>query len=217
MTPNEIKAIQKTGIDFYGNPLKVDGALGNKTNWWIGITSLSPLRQEVLRIALGYHAAGMAEDKNNSIANDGTFVDMLLAPVGLRYKPWCCCFISHCMRKAGVSWPVYYASAYQLREWGKANKLMVEQPVPGDLEILIHEKKPGDTQVLGHARIITGYEIATGNTSGVDGNVTDCVRVGYRRPQHERYFLRPPQLGGASAIALTYPQGLPYIDNIGDR
>lgn len=217
MTPLEIKSLQKTGIDWLGNPLTVDGLWGPKTEWWAGITSLSPLRQEVIRIELAYAHMGMKEDNTGGIENGGTFVDMLLAPVGLHNKPWCASFVSHCMRKAGVKWPVYYSSAYQMREWGKKENLMVTDPIPADIEVIIHDHKPGDTQVLGHVRLITGYDPATQTTAGVDGNCSNSVRCGYRHANGERYFLRPPALGGNVNSGLTFPSGMMNLDHIGDR
>src|SRR5689334_18962820 len=118
MTPKEIEQIQSTGIDWLGKPLLVDGVLGPKTNWWMGITSLSQIRQDLIRIALGYHASNIVFE--NTGHNDSEFVDMLMRPVGLhgRGYPWCLGFASHCAIKAGVKMP-YIVSAYQAIEWGK--------------------------------------------------------------------------------------------------
>ena len=216
----KIEEIQKDGIDWYGNPLKVDGIVGPKTLWWQGILSLSKQRQDVLRIALGYHASGMGEDKNNSIQNDGTFVDMLLAPVGLKNMSWCIAFVSHCYRKAGVTWPVYLTGADQAIKWvGGPTRPMahfVETPLPGDLEVFTYEVKPGDTRVSGHGRIVTGYDPVTKVTAGVDGNVTDVVRAGFRHDRPRRRFIRANSLGDTFG-ALTMPTGMMYLDNLGDR
>lgn len=216
MSPDQIKLIQKSGIDWYGNPLKVDGLLGPKTEWWIGITTLSPVRQEILRIALGYHASGMKEENGPGIENGGTFVDMLLAPVKLRNKAWCIAFISHCYKKAGVKLPIYFTGAEQLIEWAIANGCIVTDPLPSDIEVFLHPKQPENTYRQGHGRILTGYDKNTGVTAGVDGNSRDAVRCGFRRDRESRYFVRLPGLGTDHNL-LTMPQKMMYLDNLEDR
>jgi hypothetical protein len=52
MTPEEIKAIQKGGIDWFGDPLKEDGDYGPKTRWWHQVSLLEKPRVDLLRIAL---------------------------------------------------------------------------------------------------------------------------------------------------------------------
>lgn len=218
MIPLEIKSLQKTGIDWFGNPLTVDGLWGPNTEWWAGITSLSPLRQEVIRIELAYAHMGMKEDNTGGIENGGTFVDMLFAPVHLRNLPWCIVFQSHCYRKAGVPWPVYHTSAWGIIEWAKKNNYLVDEPIAGDIEAFLYPKHEGDTKISGHGRLVLGYDKSTGNTAGVDGNVSNAVRVGLRHPREERYFIRTPGLGPVDNVSLlTMPSGMMNLDNLGDR
>ncbi len=216
MTSEQIKAIQKGGIDWYGTPLKVDGIAGPKTLWWRGITTLSQQRKDVIQLALGYHAVGAGEDKNNSIQNDGTFVDMLLKPSGLRNQPWCLAFCSHIYTKCGVTWPKYHVSAYRTIEWATANKKLVDKPLPGDLCVFLYHKAPGDTQIKGHGEIVLAVD--NEYTYDVGGNISDSVRVGRRQinPLNRgvNHYIR---VMDSQHGELTVPTGMMRIDSLGDR
>lgn len=212
MTPSEIKSLQTTGIDWFGNPLKADGLWGPKTAWWAGIASLSPLRQEVIRIALGYHAIGAGEDKTNSIANDGTFVDMILRPAGLRFQPWCVSFCSHVYVKAGVPWKKYQTSAWGLIDWASKQDKLVDEPLPGDLFAFLHDRHPGDTQFTGHGGIVLAKD--GDMLYNCEGNVSDSVRAGRRGVTSAMKFIRvmDEQHG-----TLTFPEKTMRIDGLADR
>lgn len=212
MTSEEIKAIQKSGIDWYGNPLKIDGDAGPKTKWWIGITSLSVLRQDVIRIALGYHASGMKEIAGNSIANDGTFVDMLLRPAGLRNQPWCVSFCSHVYVKAGVPWKKYQTSAWGLIDWATKQGKLVDDPLPGDLFAFLHDRHPGDTQWKGHGGIVLAKEGEF--LYNCEGNVTDAVRSGRRGITPAMKFIRVMDTHHGELI---FPEKTMRIDGLVDR
>lgn len=209
-TKEQVLKIQENGIDWLGNPLVADGIYGAKTAWWHGISGLSQKRQDVLRLALGYHATDMGEATGR---NDGEFVDTLFKPVGLQKRgfPWCVAFISHCLTKCEVPWPIYHVSAYNLIEWAKANNIIVEDPWPADLEVFLYPKVKGEDW-RGHGRIVTGYSKKTGRTSGVDGNVNNSVYCGFRDVRPDRYFVRPDY-----EAPLTLPIKLPDLDKYGDR
>ncbi len=214
MTKDEIKTIQTGGIDWNGQPLIVDGTYGQKTAWWNGIKSLDQKRQDVLRLDLGYHAANMGEATGD---NDGPFVNMLFKPVGMEGKhyAWCIALASYCYTKCGVIWPKYHTSAWQVIQWAKENAKTVTDPLPGDLEVFLYAKVAGEDW-KGHGRIITGYDAATGRTAGVDGNITNMVRVGFRDPRPDRYFVRPAGLTTQHGT-LTMPTGLTDLDGLADR
>lgn len=209
MTSDEIKALQKTGIDYYGNPLKVDGIDGNKTAWWRGIASLSQQRQDVIRLALGYHAVGMGETTGK---NDGTFVDMLLAPSKLHNVPWCLALCSHVYRKCGVDWPKYHVSAYSALEWAKANNKLVLDPLPGDLCVYLHDKQPGDTQIKGHGEIVLASDDQF--MYDVGGNISNQVRSGRRIRSPRMKFI---QVMDTQHGTMTVPTGMMRIDALADR
>ncbi len=224
MTPDDIKEIQKNGIDWLGNPLVVDGKLGSKTNWWMGISSLSVKRQELIRILLGYHASNIVFEKTGK--NDSDFVDMLFKPVGLQKKgyPWCAALVSHALQKCGIQAP-YLVSAYAYIEWGKGTSkmypsdkgcLFVDTPLPGDIEAFLYPKKPGDTQITGHVRTVLAFDPETKSTVGVDGNSSNDIRVGERHDRPQRYFIRVPGMGTEHG-PLHYPKGTVDLDQLGDR
>lgn len=218
LTEQEIRSIQVSGIDWYGNPLTIDGKYGPKTAWWHRITELSDKRQMLLKLTLGYHAIGAREEP--SIQNGGTFVDMLLKPVKLKNVSWCVAFISYCQQKCGIKLPVYFTGAEQLIHAVSSPTCMyakfVDAPLPADIEVFLYERKPGDTNTPGHARIVTGFDPMTGITSGVDGNVTDAVRVGLRHIRPTRKFVRVLSMGDAQGD-FGLPPGLMNLDNLGDR
>jgi hypothetical protein len=217
MTPSEIKAIQKDGIDYFGHPLKVDGLWGSKTAWWHQISQLEKPRQDLLRIVLGYHASGMSEIHGNSIQNDGTFVDMLLKPAGLRYQPWCIAFVSHCVRKAGIELKTYHTSAWGIRDWAQKNNLFVTDPVPGDIFALVYPKKPGDTKISGHGGFFIGHDFTAPGKfiNSCDGNVADSTRAGRRAIENDMKFIRLPSLGAGPRIVIE--KTLMPIHTLGDR
>jgi hypothetical protein len=212
LTKDEVKKIQAGGIDWNGQPLKQDGDYGQRTKWWHGITTLDQKRQDVLKLALGYHAANMGEATGK---NDGAFVDMLFKPVGLRNLAWCLAFVSHCYTRCNVPWPKYHVSAYQVIQWAKENQKFVTEPMPGDLEVFLYEKVKGEDW-KGHGRIVTGYDTITGRTAGVDGNVTNLVRVGFRDPRPDRFYVRPTGFT-ANHGTLVMPTGLVDLDGLADR
>lgn len=215
LTKEQVKQIQSQpgAIDWFGQPLKVDGDYGPKTRWWHYLTTIAPQRQAVVKLALGYHAMNVAEVPLGS--NRGQMVDMFMAPTGLKPgKPWCAGFVSHCLRKCNVTWPVYHASAWSVIDWAKKNGKLVEEPWIGDVEAFLYPQKPGEDR-QGHVRIVTGYNLDTQVSYGVDGNVTNCVRVGTRHQRPERYFIRP----GYEEIELIVkqlPTNMMALDNLGD-
>lgn len=212
MTPKEIKEIQKTGIDWFGWPLKIDGVLGPRSNWWLGITSLCPERQQVIRIALGYHAAGMREDENGR--NGGEFVDMLFkdGKTGLKNQPWCAVLASHVYKKADVPFPKYFTSAWQFIDWAKREGKVVASPLPGDVVAYLHPMKEGDTQRKGHVEICLAFDET--HTYDVAGNVANAVRAGKRPVTPEMVYIRTLD---SQHGPLSVPFNMPRIDNIGDR
>lgn len=216
MTPTEIKEIQANGIDYFGHPLKVDGVWGPKTAFWHGITGLSVKRQEVVKLALGYHAQGVAEDPSRP--NRGKFVDSILYPAGLtpRYgHPWCIAFVSHVMRMCDVDWPRYHVSAWALIEWAKETGKVLpahEKPLPGDIFAFLYVRKEGEKNFRGHGGIVLAHDGTY--FACCDGNVGDAVRVGRRASGPDVKFIR---VINDEKPALTMPPNLSRLDGVGDR
>lgn len=215
LTKNEILTIQNNGIDWTGQPLVRDGIWGPKTAWWQGILSLDEKRQAVQRLALGYHASNVGIEATGH--NDGPFVGMLFKPVGMQKRnlPWCIAYVSHIYRECGVPWPKYHTSAWQVIQWARENGKLVNNPLPSDLEVFLYPAVKGEDR-KGHGRIITAYDVTTGRTAGVDANVENTIRIGYRDPRPERYFVRPNGFTSQSGV-LTMPKNLIDLDGLGDR
>jgi hypothetical protein len=215
MTPAEIKLIQPNGIDWLGNPLKVDGITGPKTKWWQGILSLDLKRQNVLRLALGYHASNIVFEKTGR--NDSEFVDKLFEPVGMQRKgyPWCCALVSHIMRECDVEWPKYHVSAWTIIDWAKRNNLIVEDPLPSDIEAYLYPKIKGEDR-KGHVRIVSAWDKPNKISCGVDGNINNDIRVGRRHERPDRYFIRASNLTGSHGD-LFFPVNTVNLDQLADR
>ena len=213
MAHMDIKTIQATGIDWFGAPLKVDGDLGPKTAWWIGILSLDQKRQEVIKLALGYHHKGMKEENGPGITNGGTWVSSLLKPAGLKNQPWCAALTSHLYTTCGVKLPKYFTSAWQYIDWATKNGKLVTDPLPGDMHAILHPKKPGDTSIKGHVGLVLARDADT--VYCVDGNVSDAVRAGRRKMVPDMKFIRV--IESDIAYGLTFPTGTNRIDGLVDR
>lgn len=211
LTPEQVKAIQSQpgAIDWFGQPLKVDGDYGPKTRWWHFITSLSQQRKDVITLALSYYATNVAEVPLGS--NRGPLIDKFMEPTGLKPgKPWCAGFASHCLRQSGTYWPIYHASAWSVIEWAKKYNRVVTEPMPGDLEAFLYPKQPNEDW-RGHVRIVVSYDPSTKISYGVDGNITNMVRVGFRRDRENRYFIRPAY----EDVLPQLPTNMMPLDNLG--
>lgn len=215
LTKTEVLNIQNNGIDWTGQPLLKDGIWGPKTAWWSGITTLDQKRQDVGKLVLGYHASNVGVETTGH--NDGPFVDMLFKPVGMQKKgyPWCVALISHCYRECGVPWPKYHTSAWQVIQWARENGKLVTEPLPLDVEVFLYPAVKGEER-KGHGRFVLAYDPITKRTAGVDGNVGNTIRVGYRDDRPDRYFVRPNGFTNKHGV-LTMPTGLIDLDGIGDR
>lgn len=215
LSKQEILNIQKDGIDWLGYPLLKDGIWGPKTAWWHGITTLDQKRQDVGRLVLGYHASNVGVETTGR--NDGPFVDMLFEPVGMdkKHYAWCIALISFCLRQCNVPWPKYHTSAYQVIQWAKQNGKIVETPLPFDIEVFLYPKVKGEDW-KGHGRFITGYDPVTKRTAGVDGNITNTIRCGFRDERPDRYFVRPTGFTNKHGV-LTMPTKLIDLDGLADR
>lgn len=215
MIPTEIKSIQKNGIDWFGDPLKQDGDYGPKTRWWHQVSQYAPLRIEVLRRALGYHAAGMGEIHGNDTPNDG-FAERCLQPVKLKNKPWCIAFVSLVLRESGVEWKKYHVSAWSLREWAKQNNLFVTDPIPGDIFTILYPKKPNEDW-KGHGGFYIGDDLLDSKSfiNSCDGNVADRVCAGRRKIENDMKFIRLPSMGTGKPVVIE--KLLMNIGNLGTR
>lgn len=174
LSNDQVKLIQKGGVDWLGAALTVDGMYGPRTQFWHYVASLCPMRQDIVRQNLRFHAMGVKDDGHNR----GELVDKFVAPSGLAPGvPWCIAMQSHVLTDVGADWPVYHMSAFKLLEWAKENNRLTDRPLPGDLHCFLYPK--------GHALYGSGHGgcVIMPGTSWMavcDGNVSDAVTVGMR-------------------------------------
>lgn len=200
----QVKQIQKGGIDWTGQPLTVDGDYGPKTQWWHYVSSLSPLRRHFICQLLHFNALGVKDDGHNR----GVWVDKFVEPSGFEPGvPWCIALQSFCLTHAGIDWPIYHMSAFKLIEWAKENNQVTDRPLPGDLHAFLYPK--------GHALYGSGHGGAVllqGSTwvAVCDGNVEDSIHVGMRQ-REGLTFIRTVeddvQLMNVSSMNLTRLDG----------
>lgn len=173
----QVKEIQLRGIDWTGKKLKVDGDYGPKTQWWHGISTLPPMRQDLTCTALFYN--GKKEDTGRP--NRSLWLDEIQAPGGLGVgNPWCIAFVSYVMRSCNADWPIYHMSAYAMLQWAKAEGRITTDPLPGDIFAFLY-----DPTAKGFTPGHGGFVLAANEDwiADIDGNVGDSVKVGKRARQ----------------------------------
>lgn len=172
MTKDEVIKVQTPGIDWFGQPLVVDGNAGPKTQWWAGILLLHPTRVQIIKTALEYYRRRVKE----TAPNRGDGVDEFQEPAGIGLgNPWCIAFTSFVLvNDCRLTWP-YHMSAYQLIAWAKATGRVVQDPLPGDLFAFLY---PDSKTKEGHGGIVLGSDASW--IADVDGNVGNAVAVGKR-------------------------------------
>jgi hypothetical protein len=179
-----VKALQESGIDWFGEPLAVTGKVDARTEWWAGISSLPFQRQQIVRTALGYYQRRVKEDAGRP--NRGKYVDLFTAPGKLGPGvPWCIAFTSFVLHvDCGMAdWP-YHMSAYKVIEWAKSEKRITDSPLPGDMFAFTYPDSPTHE---GHGGFVLAH-----NADWIvdcDGNVGDAVQVG-RRASRGLTFIR---------------------------
>lgn len=202
LSKTEIEKIQSTGIDWFGQPLKVDGITGPKTEWWAGILSLHPTRVQIIKTALEYYRRGVKEEGG---PNRGKWVDAFQEPAGIGLgNPWCIAFTSFVLvNDCGLTWP-YHMSAYQLIAWAKATGRVVQDPLPGDLFAFTY---PDSKTHEGHGGIVLAANADW--IADCDGNVGNAVGVG-KRARRGLTFIRTVPV--VSAPTMPTLADLPMLD-----
>lgn len=163
MTPDALREFQRTHTDHLGQPLRVDGVMGPRTEWAADFETLCTARQNIIREAQLY--IGLKEDPPGS--NDDpahiirTWLARCYAMVG---DPWCAAFASFCV-SAGLARQVRIASAQAL---GK-HFPPTTQPVVGD--VFWYPTGP----VRGHVGLVLG--VAPLDVMTIEGNCNNAVRV----------------------------------------
>lgn len=85
-----------------------------------------------------------------------------------RGAPWCALFARWCYARAGVAlpeWGLQLASALRWLEWGKQHKLIVTEPRPGDMWLVLR----GDDRRSGHCGIVSAL-LPDARMATIEGN-----------------------------------------------
>jgi len=195
MTPDQIQAFQRgplagpRPVDFYGVPLLVDGALGDKTRWAMDIATLPTWRQNQVRSVVSMH--GRREEG----VNRGAWLDPMFAICRLDPDvdgdgpsedghPWCAVFASYHLAQHSPYPFVPDASVARLIR--NLHPVAHDRAQPGDLAAALRADGTGHVGTL----------IARGGgwSASCDGNLGNMVRT-VRYPVHDRqYFSVEPQL-----------------------
>lgn len=189
LTTEQVKAIQRGGIDWFGVKLKEDGDYGPRTQWWDGILSLPLIRQQIIRTALKYN--GTKEDAGRP--NRSAQIDKWQNPGGLGVgNPWCIAFAMGVLREVGAcqDWP-YHTSAYEFMRWAGVNGLITRDPLPGDCFAFVYDLTAVG-QTPGHGGIVLATDVDW--MIDVDGNVGDSVVVGKRARDGITYIRTVPDV-----------------------
>ena len=193
---------QQTHLGPNGQPLEVDGKVGDNT-WWAlyhpsgaaqrsNIPShpsggLTPMRAKVMDVAAAEHQASVHEDPDGSNWGDG--VIKYLQEGDSMANPWCCFFWSWCVHHAIGDYPFGKAMGHVLTTWQKAKgqgwakEKKSYSPVPGDAFVMLYQDKAGKLVGTGHIGFVLRVDKATNakafNT--IEGNCGNRVKVGLRQ------------------------------------
>ena len=203
LTKEAVIYFQHTHLGPNGEFLESDGVVGPDT-WWalrnpVGKPQqsnlpreipdgLTPMRQRVLNIALGEHAAGVQEVPDG--ANSGDGVTKYLP--GGRGAFWCCYFWSWVDREAfgknslGAKYGRVSSAFSKARELGMASQKGDYVPIPGDAFVMATSKtERGKFKFTGNGHI--GYVLRVELLGGkavaintVEGNSSNRVKLGKR-------------------------------------
>ena len=193
LTKEAVVWFQMSHIGKSGQPLGVDGEVGDMT-WWSlhnpsgktqksGIqpllpTDLTPLRLNIVTIAEGEHAIGVHEVPDGSNWGDG-----VTKYGGQPGWAWCCLFVCWVWKQATGSYPFgrLQPSTYQAWQYAKAQNWF--KPVnavvyPGDMFLMQYKNPDGSYAGKGHI----GYVLRVGKTgfNTLEGNCGNRVKCGYR-------------------------------------
>jgi hypothetical protein len=198
-TYRAVRAFQSQNLDQHGQPLVVDGQVGQLT-WWslthpkpviitpsaVDYTTLPPpeaggsdLGRAALAVAIGELKAKAGEVGGN---NSGPWVKKYLAPAGLpEGESWCASFVSWCYLQASGgdkhALPFAYCPGarnllqeFKAKGWAYAPNSGY-QPQPGDIVVWWREKLGG---WLGHVGFV--YQLKDGMLYTIEGNKSPNVQ-----------------------------------------
>lgn len=198
-TYRAVRAFQSQNLDQHGQPLVVDGKVGELTLWSLNnpkpvivtpsavdYTKLPPpeaggsaIGRAALGVAIGELKARAGEIGGN---NSGKWVKKYLAPAGLpEGNAWCASFVSWCYLQASggdkSAMPFAYCPGarnllkeFKAKGWAYAPNAGY-QPLPGDIVVWWREKLSG---WLGHVGLV--YQVKDGMLYTIEGNKSPNVQ-----------------------------------------
>lgn len=173
MNQTELREFQRSGRDWEGRALNVDGAIGPRTQWALAVARLEPWRQAIIARACSVVGATESDGPNRSILID-SWNRRCGVPLG---SPYCAAFVSWCISVPGLP-EVKNASAQGLGRQLRATDLIL----PGDVMWF------PTGEHTGHCGIVIG--LGPGEVACVEGNQANAVRV-VRRETGKVSFATP--------------------------
>lgn len=185
---------QETHLDEDGQPLVVDGWIGEKT-WWaldhpdgeaqsLGVPLHTPGvlhgdRLKLIDLAQSHH--GVKEIPNGS--NRGDLIDTWTRWTDARGKkgpPWCAYFVSKMVHGVVGSWPLggRIGSCYQSMRRAKARGMYRDRnagPTPGDQFVMLYTARGGKLTYRGHTGLVTAVSEDETQIATIEGNCANRV------------------------------------------
>jgi hypothetical protein len=176
VTPEQLRAFQRTHANHLGKPLLLDGIQGPQTEWALDFETLPVPRQAIVFIAQTY--LGLQEVPRGSNDDPQGIIRRWLERCGAkRGDPWCAAFASHCLA-AALHPPLGSIRIAGAQRLGKSLPATT-QPWPGDVMWY-----PTDA-VHGHCGIVLG--VGPDEVMTIEGNQDHAVRC-LRRPRAGLFF-----------------------------
>jgi len=202
-TRSAVIDFQSHHLDQNGDPLTVDGVVGNMTAW-----SLDHPHNSTPGHVNGYLSPGWKCAPSESSGPVTRVVEAAFSQIGVheipdgsnrgpevdRYggagAPWCAYFVSWCYGHADGGSPFgVLASALSLKEWGVKKNRIVTTPAVGDVFVILR-----GTTGHGHTGLIADVSAdfsGGGKVSTIEGNSANAVRGILRDPSVFNCLVRP--------------------------
>ncbi len=194
-TEAAIRNFQSKNRNAKGKPLAIDGLVGPNTVW--ALTHVGEDSQMYTVGSFRYEANAVRDDlrpvteaafgqigvkEDATTPNRSKTVDVF----GGNGNPWCAYFVSWCYSHYGLGSPFgVLASAYKMREWGKAKGKLVSGEVrAGDVFVILR----GDLH--GHVGLVVGV-LPDKRICTIEGNSKNAVRGLVRRREEFIDLVRP--------------------------
>ena len=179
LTQDEIKEFQRTHRNHLWQPLKVDGELGEQTQWAMDLVSLEQERIDLVSIALSYH--GQIDEKAGP--NEHPLIRKFLQFCGAKPgSPWCA---------AKMSYVIYTAlPTLYFKPTASVHELFAQFEEIHDIALVL----PGDgwcwlnPDKTGHTGMVTGVDLVAQTILTSEGNSENGDQVWVRLMSQLRFF-----------------------------